>query len=195
MSSIAHANYPRMSQLKRTTAEVHDSLDNKIMAQSPFASKENYGDFLRFQYLLLNHVEPIYKSQPLTSFFDDLASRNRSEAVALDLHDLDMQAESLAQQIKLDDLTLAQAVGWLYVIEGSKLGAAMLAKEVTQLGLDADFGARFLAGPGNGRGSQWREFMKSVEALELKDDEELQLYQGAKDAFAVAHQLLDVVYQ
>lgn len=195
MSSIAQVNFPRMSQLKRTTAEVHDNLDNKIMAQSPFASKENYGDFLRFQYLLLNHVVPIYDSQQLKAFCADLASRNRCDAIALDLQDLGMQAEGLAEQIQLDDLTLAQAVGWLYVIEGSKLGAAMLAKEVTQLGLDADFGARFLAGPGNGRGSQWREFMQAVEALQLNADEELELYQGAKDAFAVAHQLLDVIYQ
>lgn len=195
MSSIAQENYPRMSQLKRTTAEVHDDLDQKVISQSPFASKENYGDFLRFQFLLLNHVEPLYKSQQLATLFADLANRNRTEVIALDLQDLGMKAEGLAQQIKLDNLTLAQAVGWLYVIEGSKLGAAMLAKEVTQLGLDADFGARFLAGPGNGRGSQWREFMQAVEALQLNADEELQLYQGAKDAFAVAHQLLDVIYQ
>ncbi|BDF93481.1 MULTISPECIES: biliverdin-producing heme oxygenase [unclassified Pseudoalteromonas] len=195
MSSIAQENYPRMSQLKRTTAEVHDDLDQKIMVQSPFASKQNYADFLRFQYLLLNHVEPLYNSQQLAPFFADLASRNRCHAIALDLQDLGMQAHTATQQINLDNLTLAQAVGWLYVIEGSKLGAAMLAKEVTQLGLDADFGARFLAGPGNGRGSQWREFMQAVEALDLTSNDEQELYQGAKDAFATAHQLLNIIYQ
>ncbi|KPH64550.1 hypothetical protein AMS58_12365 [Pseudoalteromonas porphyrae] len=195
MSSITQVNYPRMSELKRTTAEVHDNLDNKIMAQSPFASKENYGDFLRFQYLLLKHVEPIYQSEQLIVFFSDLAQRNRCTDIVLDLHDIGMKTHNLEQQIDINSLTIAQAVGWLYVIEGSKLGAAMLAKEVTQLDLNAEFGARFLAGPGNGRGSQWRGFMQAVEALNLTNDEEQQLYQGAKQAFATAHQLLDVVYQ
>ncbi len=184
-----------MSELKRTTAEVHDNLDNKIMAQSPFTSKENYGDFLRFQYLLLKHVEPIYQSEQLIVFFSDLAQRNRCTDIVLDLHDIGMKTHNLEQQIDINSLTIAQAVGWLYVIEGSKLGAAMLAKEVTQLDLNAEFGARFLAGPGNGRGSQWRGFMQAVEALNLTNDEEQQLYQGAKQAFATAHQLLDVVYQ
>lgn len=78
---------------------------------------------------------------------------------------------------------LPTALGWLYVAEGSNLGAAFLLKEAAKLGLSEAFGARHLAAAPEGRGLQWRTFTAALDALELSDDEEGRVVAGAEAAF------------
>ncbi len=63
-------------------------------------------------------------------------------------------------------------MGWLYVVEGSNLGAAFLLKDAAKLGLGEEFGARHLAGAPEGRGLHWRTFTAALDEIELTEEEE-----------------------
>ena len=65
---------------------------------------------------------------------------------------------------------MPEALGWLYVSEGSTLGAAFLFKEAKErLGLSETFGARNLAAYPRGRALAWRAFVESLDAPALGD--------------------------
>ena len=59
----------------------------------------------------------------------------------------------------------AHALGCLYVIEGSSLGARVLLRQVRRLGHDAQSGARFLHAHADGEsGSRWPRFLALLES-------------------------------
>ncbi|MNP83126.1 Heme oxygenase [compost metagenome] len=66
----------------------------------------------------------------------------------------------------------AEALGWIFVSEGSKLGAAFLIKRAVGLGLSETFGARHLGEPEGGRAHGWKSFVKTLDELELSAEQE-----------------------
>jgi len=88
----------------------------------------------------------------------------------------------------------AEALGWLFVSEGSKLGAAFLIKRAVGLGLSETFGARHLGEPTGGRAEGWKKFTRTLDALELSAEEEAAAEKGAVDAFVRFTVLLEQAY-
>ncbi|KZN47709.1 hypothetical protein N476_23180 [Pseudoalteromonas luteoviolacea H33] len=181
-----------MSKLRASTSSVHDQLDKKIMAQSPFESKANYGLFLRYQYYLMNYVTVLYSNPQIAQIIPDLQDRDRCEQLIQDFQDLGMTQPQPLTTLSPLDASLFESLGWLYVIEGSKLGAALLAKETEKLGLHSEFGARFLAG--SNRGSNWRQFMQGIEDAPLNESQEHAMLEGAQAAFKFANELVELSY-
>ncbi|MDK1290346.1 biliverdin-producing heme oxygenase [Pseudoalteromonas umbrosa] len=192
MSNLRSANYPRMSKLRASTSSVHDQLDKKIMAQSPFENKANYGLFLRYQYYLMNYVAALYQSPQIAEIIPDLPDRDRSEQLTQDFQDLGITQPEPLPALPHLDIPIFESLGWLYVIEGSKLGAAILAKEAEKLGLHCEFGARFLTG--SSRGSNWRQFMQCIEDASLNAQQEDTMLEGAQAAFKFANELVELSY-
>ncbi|MCF6440917.1 biliverdin-producing heme oxygenase [Pseudoalteromonas luteoviolacea] len=192
MSNLRSTNYPRMSKLRASTSSVHDQLDKKIMAQSPFQSKANYGLFLRYQYYLMNYVTVLYNNPQIAQIIPDLQDRDRCKQLIQDFQDLGMTQPQPLTTLSQLDAPLFESLGWLYVIEGSKLGAALLAKEAEKLGLNGEFGARFLAG--SNRGSHWRQFMQGIEDAPLSESQEHAMLEGAQAAFKFANELVELSY-
>lgn len=180
----------RTKRLKEATREAHERLDKGIMAYDPFANREAYGRFLDMQYRLHSAANPLYRDADLGGLLPDLAARSRLERVEADLSDLGRDVPDAAQALAPAPGKGA-ALGWLYVVEGSNLGAAFLLKASHGLGLGEDFGARHLAGDPNGRGLHWRTFTAALDTIELTPVEEADLIEGAKAAFAYAHRLAD----
>ncbi|TVP52146.1 MAG: biliverdin-producing heme oxygenase [Halomonas sp.] len=182
---------PLSKQLKLSTHAAHERVDKAIMALSPFANLDGYKRFLTVQYQFQHHTAPLYQQADLCEWLERLEQRCRFNAVKLDAKDLSINQEelnvSLASPPPID--SLAAALGWLYVNEGSNLGAAFLLKSAAQLGLSANFGARHLAPSDSGRGLHWRYFTAQLDALSLSDEQKDQALQGARDAFKFVESL------
>jgi heme oxygenase (biliverdin-IX-beta and delta-forming) len=116
----------RIQRLKAMTTGTHDTLDKRIMLAEPFASRERYALFLDVQHHFHADVAPLYADGDLNRRLPGLADRNRFEALRQDIVDLGGVAEDLSSTTGL--LTPAAALGWIYVAEGSNLGAAFLRK-------------------------------------------------------------------
>lgn len=79
---------------------------------------------------------------------------------------------------------MSTSLGWLYVAEGSSLGAAFLIKAAQRIGFDADHGARHLAGHPNGRAAHWRRFTAVIDDAAMTEADEARMIGAARTAFA-----------
>jgi len=176
----------RAGRLKSATQATHERLDLAIMQRQPFASREAYGRFLEVQLRFHRDIAPFYRHDELRALIPDLERRQRLDLIGLDLHDLGLVLPPAADSTdRLVDI--ASGLGWLYVAEGSNLGAAFLLKEAATLGLSDAFGARHLAAASEGRGRHWKTFVAALDAADLAPEDEDRVVAGAREAFRTVH--------
>ena len=180
-------------RLKAATADSHDRLDSRIMALDPFAARDRYVRFLRAQHGFHRAIAPLYATPALQALFPDLATRAREALTAADLADLGATAEEGATP-DLAGISIPEALGWLYVAEGSSLGAAFLLKAAARIDLDTSFGARHLAGHPDGRAAHWRRFTAVVDGAAMTEAEEAAMIEGARAAFARFRMLAEAAF-
>ena len=183
----------RSQRLNQITNEPHTKLDALVKAHAPFETQANFARFVVAQYLFQSELVALYNDAELTAIVPDLPARCRAEAAKADLADLDTDVpEPVAGAVS--NPTKAEALGWLFVSEGSKLGAAFLIKRAVGLGLSETFGARHLGEPAGGRAQGWKSFVKTLDLLTLSAEEEADLDKGALAAFNRFTLLLEQAY-
>jgi len=177
----------RARRLKALTHDVHDALDKSVMSAASFASIEGYGRFVQMQWAFHSDIDTLYDNAALQAVLPRLKDRRRLALIEADLADLGLEAPdtaggpSFAKGKKVD---LPTALGWLYVAEGSNMGAALLRKQAARLGLSDGRGARHLAPAEAGPAAHWRVFTAALDRVELSDEEEARVTRGAQAAFA-----------
>lgn len=183
----------RSQRLNQITNEPHTKLDALVKANAPFETQANFARFVVAQYLFQSELVALYNDAALNTIISDLAARCRAEAAKLDLADLDTDVPApVAGAVK--NPSQAEALGWLFVSEGSKLGAAFLIKRAVGLGLSETFGARHLGEPAGGRAEGWKSFTRTLDSLEFSAEEEAAVEKGAIDAFVRFTVLLEQAY-
>ncbi|NBB65528.1 biliverdin-producing heme oxygenase [Pseudomonas sp. ODNR1LW] len=192
------AETSRSKRLKAASHGVHEGLDNAIMAAKPFSSRETYAEFLRIQQVFHRDIAALYAAPELAALFPDLLERRRYEQILADLADLEAEPAdetSPPRFVAGEAVDLPTALGWLYVAEGSNLGAAFLIKAAAALGLSATFGARHLAASPEGRANHWRSFTAVLDAPDMTDVEEARVMAGASAAFTRVRSLVDAGFR
>lgn len=174
--------HSRSHRIAAATNEAHEGLDALVIGYDPFATRDRFARLVVAQYLFQYDLEPVYHDVDLAAVFGDLAGLSRLEQTRLDLLDLGSTVPELGVPATAD-ADRATRIGWLFVSEGSKLGAASLSKRAAKLGLDGGFGARHLAAGPEGRGRGWRGFTARLDALDLGPDDEVRAENGAAAAF------------
>ena len=91
----------------------------------------------------------------------------------------------------------AEAVGALYVVEGSALGATQLLKDARSMGWNERNGAHFLhRHGGETAGGRWRDFIHNLERARFDLEAEAALFDAAARTFAYAeHEFLRAAHQ
>lgn len=183
----------RSQRLNQLTHAPHTELDALVKSHAPFETRESFARFVVAQYLFQNELKALYSDPALIAIVPDLAERCRAEQAALDLADLDTALPEPCAGA-LQSPSLGEAMGWIFVSEGSKLGAAFLIKRAVVLGLSDSFGARHLGEPVGGRAEGWKQFTRILDGLQLSAEEEAKAEQGAVAAFERFTQLLQHAY-
>ncbi len=182
----------RSKRLKSATNANHERLDTRIMAAKPFASSDRYGLFVQVQHQFHRDIDALYDNAVLDRLLPDLGGRRRLPQITQDLADLGLDVPTAdVPPAFASDIDIPTALGWLYVAEGSNLGAAFLLKEAAKLNLSETFGARHLAAAPEGRGLHWRTFTAALDSQELSDDEEKRVIAGAVAAFGRVQGLVE----
>lgn len=177
----------RTKRLRAATHAAHERLDTFIMGSGIFESRGHYGRFVKTQYRFHRDLDALWFDPRLDALLPDLHGRRRLAMIEQDLADLGLALpESMADPAfsGAAPADMPEALGWLYVVEGSNLGAAFLLKDAAKLGLGEEFGARHLAGAPQGRGLHWRTFAAALDAFDLGLDEETRAVDAAVAAFA-----------
>ncbi len=191
------ADAGRAKRLKEATHGIHDRLDKSIMAHKPFESRTRYGLFVKAQHGFHREIDALYESPMLDKLLPDLSGRRRFDLIEQDLADLGMTAppmDTLPVFASSTDTDLPTALGWLYVAEGSNLGAAFLLKEAKKLGLSETFGARHLVAAPEGRGLHWKSFIEALDGVRLTGPEEERVITGGRAAFARIQELVNEIF-
>lgn len=183
----------RSQRLNQITHAPHEQLDKAVKAHAPFDTLSSYARFVVAQYLFQAELQSVYNDPALQAIIADLPARCRAEQARADLADLGVQTPSPVAGA-VQQPTLAQALGWLFVSEGSKLGAAFLIKRAVALNLSDSFGARHLGEPAGGRAAGWKTFIKTLDEHPLTVEQEAELNQGAVAAFERFNVLLQHAY-
>lgn len=185
----------RAKRLKALTRDTHEVLDNSIMAAASFDNVVGYGRFVQVQYLFHREIDALYDDAGLQGLFPGLTERRRLPLIAADLGDLGRalpRADEPPVFTAGSAIDVAAALGWLYVAEGSNMGAALLRKEAAKIGLSDAHGARHLAPTREGPAGHWRAFTAALDAVELEESAETRVVAGAIAAFARVQALADV---
>ncbi|MFT4190929.1 MAG: biliverdin-producing heme oxygenase [Comamonas sp.] len=169
-------------RLKHETADQHERMHQLMARGAPFSSREAYARFVAAQYLFQRDVEHFFADPAIQAAVADLHVRGREAAALADLADLGVPAPQ--GEVASAGVAMPEALGWLYVSEGSTLGAAFLFKEAqAKLGLSAEFGARNLAAYPEGRAIVWRRFVASLDSAAIGQDQHDAVIAGANAAF------------
>lgn len=178
------------SRLRTETNVQHERMHGLMAKADPFASREGYARFVAAQYLFQRDVEALFEQPGMRDLVPDLDIRGRQEASELDLRDLNTPVPT--GDIASVGVKLPEALGWLYVSEGSTLGAAFLFKEANEkLQLTAEFGARNLAAYPEGRARAWKAFVKSMDESGYSQEDQDKVVAGANAAYDRFGQLLE----
>lgn len=183
----------RSQRLNQVTHAPHERLDKAVKANAPFETLGSYARFVVAQYLFQAELKALYTDPELIRIFPDLPGRCRAGQAMADLGDLNTDIPAPVSGA-LQNPTKAQALGWLFVSEGSKLGAAFLIKRAAALNLSNTFGARHLGEPAGGRAEGWKTFTRILDSQMLSAEEETQAEQGAIEAFDRFNVLLQHAY-
>lgn len=170
------------ARLKEETSVQHERM-HQLMAQGdPFRSREQFARFTSAQYCFQRDVEYLFSQPAVIAAVPDLAVRGRAEAAAADLGDLGTSVPSTVPATLA--VVMPAALGWIYVSEGSTLGAAFLLKEAAEkLGVSGTFGARNLAAYPEGRALAWRSFVASLNSDAIAPADHDAVIAGAMAAY------------
>ena len=195
MTTADSASRPalRSQRLNQITNEPHQKLDALVKAHKPFDEVANFARFVVAQYLFQSELKALYTDPALKQIVPDLPERCRAEQAKADLADLNTEVPAPVAGA-VNSPSKAEALGWIFVSEGSKLGAAFLIKRAVGLGLSDSFGARHLGEPAGGRAEGWKSFIRTLDGLELTAEEEADLDKGAVAAFERFTVLLEHAY-
>lgn len=182
--------------LRAGTTAIHEQLDKHVSQLNPFADMANYRNFLRMQLRLHTAGEPLYRDSQLNALLPGLQQCSRFDAVLQDCADVNVPADSQQQDQQIGRAVTVSGpyagLGWLYTIEGSSLGAAMLLKHAkSALDLSESFGARHMAAHEDGCALHWREFRAMLDALSLDEQQREQALDAAKQAFQFVMDAVD----
>ncbi|MPQ84930.1 biliverdin-producing heme oxygenase [Pseudomonas sp. MAFF 730085] len=192
-SNTAERPSLRSQRLNQITHVPHTKLDALVKAHAPFETQANFARFVVAQYLFQSELVALYNDPELIKIVPDLAERCRADAAKLDLADLHTDVPAPVTGA-VNNPGKAEALGWLFVSEGSKLGAAFLIKRAVGLGLSETFGARHLGEPAGGRAEGWKRFTRTLDGLHFNAEEEAAVEKGAIDAFVRFTVLLEQAY-
>lgn len=181
------SDLPRARRLKTMTHAVHDRLDQSIMEASSFDSLEGYARFVGVQWVFHRDIDALYADPALEALLPGLSERRRLSLIEADLADLGQALPPTGTPPVFASgqaTDAATALGWLYVAEGSRMGAALLRKAAAGLGLSDQHGARHLAPAPEGPAAFWRAFTGALDAIALTPEEDARVVEGANAAFA-----------
>lgn len=159
-----------LSELRRSTRDRHAAIE-ALLALDVAPGLARYGAILcGFDAFLRPWEDAVRRALParLQPWFD---GRRRAAFLAQDLAHLHLRTPAAlaargAQAVAALPLgNLAQALGAMYVIEGSALGGQVIAPRLQHaLGLSAGRGASYFNGYGEHSGPMWRQFRETAVA-------------------------------
>lgn len=171
--------------LKQNTAEYHDAAEKLFNSEKIFNKTftlEDYRKIIHTNYLMLLHSESKIFSSLSGKFNEKLQLNERKK---LPLIEKDLSGLSLDNQkpsLHLEFENEHEALGAMYVIEGSTLGGNVIAKQLSKTEGFDQVTFNFFGCYQENTGSMWKNF-KEVLDTEVKEENYNEVLSGAKKLY------------
>lgn len=145
-------------RLKEATKTAHQALEKKVILQlKAIRSEADYATFLQAFYQYFKALERKISAFINAGVVPDLSSRRNSSYLKADLQDLgfDYKQEHTLALPTIE--SLPQALGAMYVMEGSIMGGAIIVEMLRKYGIANGFS--FFSGYGAATGEMWNNFV------------------------------------
>lgn len=198
VSDVKHELF--FKRLRQETAESHQKLEANKLSQallSPSVTIAEYQAYIgalwgvtvsceRQIFPALGHIVP------------DLQVRFKSNLIIADLLATGMPGGTI-DEIPVHHFrfsTTAEALGIMYVLEGSTLGGRILYKHIHEtLGLTPEAGASYFWGYGPETGNLWKSFISSLTQFVTIEEGSAEIIESAKKTFTIIDDWLSTRYE
>ncbi|MEM9633779.1 MAG: biliverdin-producing heme oxygenase [Pseudomonadota bacterium] len=148
---------------------------------------------LRINYIFHLEVEQLYLHPEITALMPDLRGSARLEAIEHDVMVMNVEAPPHLIQPLNENISLHEALGWLFVAESSTLATAFLQKFAKKLGLTRYSGASHICTDPDLYFLNWRNFTATIDTIVTNTVEEAKAIKGTQDALTRAFTLLNTL--
>lgn len=175
------------SELKTATAELHALVEQLLFGQDLRTGKltlAQYKHLLKVNFLFHDALE---RSMPReVQELDGLDYQERMKSHLL-RKDLEALGESIPEQrLQLSINSIAEALGLLYVAEGSTLGGRVILKVAQNIKEVSVYPANtFYSVYGNNVGLMWKQFLDVLDGYYYSEKEKVLVVQSAKKGFGL----------
>lgn len=177
-------------KLKEQTAEIHREIEKSNTIMSPNITRELYADYLAKILPFIENAEQEIFAQT-QAYHDELAleTRMKSGLLKSDLNALGGRESKRTSYAPYHLKNLSEALGALYVLEGSTLGGTVISKYLKEkLNLTQDE-VKYFVGYAEKTGKMWMDFKYQVLNQTIVFDED-QMIQGALKTFRKYNEVL-----
>lgn len=182
-----------LQQLKTDTEDLHRGIETVVPLMDPHLTIAEYAGYLERIFPFYEAAEArLFCTPGLREAVSDLDERWKKNILAADLRALGvlphgLMNESLVPQLK----TVPEALGCLYVLEGSTLGGQILLRAVRNaLGPDVEGKTQFLASYGPEVPQKWRDLCVSLNASLADPADRESAVRSARATFSGLHKWL-----
>ncbi|MDR6808375.1 heme oxygenase [Dyadobacter sp. BE34] len=177
-------------RLRQETAESHQKLEDNPLSKailSPSVSEKDYQTYLAALFgLTIACEDQVFPA--ISHVITDLPDRYKSRLIIDDLLATGLsEAEIDALPVyRFEFSTAAEALGIMYVLEGSTLGGKILYRHIHEvLGLVPENGASYFWGYGAQTGNLWKSFISSLTQFVDENEERDGVIDSAKKTFTI----------
>lgn len=163
-----------IEKLRAGTKQTHEELEKEML---PFIKGATDADaYARLLHLFYGYYHPLEKGISLhldESVLPDLSARRKAGWILNDLRVIESSTEIVEDTNAPLIESRADALGAMYVMEGSSLGGKVISKMIADNLHYPDHSAlSFFYGYGGQTGSRWKEFLAVLDKFSDTDEEE-----------------------
>jgi heme oxygenase len=160
-------------KLKESTKQNHQQLEKTLVGKlKAIHSAQEYIDLLKLFYGYFGGLEQEINNIMDTALLPDHGQRRKTQAIADDLLYLGSDIPEKAEGYELPQMNDSlQALGALYVMEGSTLGGTIISKMIQQHLHLEDKGLSFFTGYGSQTPHMWEVFKQALNEIDIPGDE------------------------
>jgi Heme oxygenase len=172
-------------RIKDETSDLHRRTEGSrlsVALMSETLDEKTYGNYLfRMKEIVKYYEENIYPQ--LKNVVNDIEERRKLHLINDDLSVL--QTDLSPRLFTLPPASSTAALlGYMYVLEGSSLGSAMIYKQVSRIiNITESRGSAFFTSYGASLSSKWKSFLEMLSEHALEETNAREIIRGARVAF------------
>jgi heme oxygenase (biliverdin-IX-beta and delta-forming) len=172
-------------RLKTSTTSSHQNLEKSVLQLiQEIKTSADYGYLLGLFYSYFGGLELLLNASAVKNYVPDYDERRKAGLLKEDLLNLKISNPEICAKEDLPPIESPfQALGALYVMEGSTLGGVYIIKMIQKKLAGNENSLHFFSGYGDRNPLMWNRFKNALDQSTKNEDEMALIISGAEDTF------------